>query len=90
MVNKFEQTFSTGNAEKMTGVSQRMLRQWEGKHIPFPERIVCGERAYRRYTQDQIDLITKIKEYQDQGYTLKMASEKARKDLGVKGGDLNA
>ena len=87
---KSERTFSIGDAEKLTGVSQRMLRAWEGRHIPVQERIVCGERAYRRYTQDQIDLITKIKEYQDQGYTLKMASEKARKDLGVKGGDLNA
>ena len=87
---KSERTFSIGDAEKLTGVSQRMLRAWEGRHIPVPERIVCGERAYRRYTQDQIDLITKIKEYQDQGYTLKMASEKARKDLGIKGGEIDA
>jgi len=90
MVNKSERTFSIGDAEKVTGVSQRMLRAWEGRHIPVPERIICGDRAYRRYTQGQIDLITRVKKYQDQGYTLKMASEKARKDLGVKGGGLNA
>ena len=87
---KSEQTFSIGDAEKLTGVSQRMLRAWEGRHIPIPERIICGDRAYRRYTKDQVNLIKRIKEYQDQGYTLKMASQKARKDLGVKGGDLNA
>ena len=90
MVNKSERTFSIGDAEKVTGVSQRMLRAWEGRHIPVPERIICGDRAHRRYTQGQIDLITRIKIYQDQGYTLKMASQKAREDLGVKGGDLNA
>jgi len=28
-------TYSIGDAEKMTGVSQRVLRAWEGKHIPF-------------------------------------------------------
>ena len=85
-----EQTFSIGDAEKMTGVSQRMLRQWEGKHVPFPDRIVCGERAYRRYTETQVNLIKRIKQYRDQGYTLKVAAEKARADLGIKGGDLNA
>jgi len=89
-MNQSEQTFSIGDAEKLTGVSQRMLRAWEGRHVPVPERIVCGERAYRRYTQDQVTLIKRIKEYQDQGYTLKMAAQKARKDLGIRGGDLNA
>jgi DNA-binding transcriptional MerR regulator len=90
MKKNSEPTYSIGDAEKFTGVSQRMLRAWEGRHIPLPDRIVCGERAYRRYTQSQVKLIKRIKEYQDQGYTLKMASEKARADLGMKGGALNA
>jgi DNA-binding transcriptional MerR regulator len=50
-----------------------------------PERIVCGERAYRRYSQTQVKLIKRIKEYQNQGFTLKMASKKAHEDLGMKG-----
>ena len=57
MQNKHEITFSIGDASRVTGVSQRKLRSWEGKYIPSPERIVCGDRAYRRYTQAQIDLI---------------------------------
>jgi DNA-binding transcriptional MerR regulator len=85
-----QQTFSIGDASEMTGVSQRMLRAWEGRHIPLPERIVCGERAYRMYSQQDIKLIKRIKEYQDQGYTLKMASQKAHEDLGMKGGGLDA
>ncbi len=85
-----EQTFSIGDAEKLTGVSQRMLRAWEGRHIPLPDRIVCGERAYRRYSKTDVKLIKRIKEYQDQGFTLKMASQKARADLGMKGGGLDA
>jgi DNA-binding transcriptional MerR regulator len=32
-----ERTFSIGDTEKLTGVSKRMLRAWEGKHIPVPE-----------------------------------------------------
>jgi DNA-binding transcriptional MerR regulator len=77
MKEKIEKTFSIGDASRITAVSQRKLRSWEGKHIPKPERIVCGERAYRRYTQAQINLIAQINEYQDQGFTLSAAAKKA-------------
>ena len=80
MQNKKITTFSIGDASEMTGVSQKKLRSWEGKCIPEPERIVCGDRAYRRYTQEQIALITRIKEYQDQGFTLSAAAQKAREE----------
>jgi len=89
-MDKTQNSFSIGDAEKLTGVSQRMLRAWEGRHIALPDRIVCGERAYRRYSQQDIKLIKKIKEYQDQGFTLKMASQKSHEDLGMKGGGLDA
>lgn len=56
-----QQTFSIGGAEKLTGVSQRMLRAWEGRHIPLPDRIVCGERAYRRYSEMDIKLGNGVK-----------------------------
>ena len=78
MTNRFEKTFSIGDAARITGVSQRQLRAWEGKHIPQPDRIVCGDRAYRRYNQAQINLITQIKKYQDQGFTLAAAAQKAK------------
>ena len=87
MKEKIEKTFSIGDASRITAVSQRKLRSWEGKHIPKPERIVCGERAYRRYTQAQINLISKIKEYQDQGFTLSAAAKKA---MARKGGNDHA
>ena len=81
MQNRQEITFSIGDASRMTGVSQRKLRSWEGKYITKPERIVCGERAYRRYTQAQINLIARIREYQEQGYTLSAAEKKAAEDM---------
>ena len=86
MQNRFETTFSIGDASKITGVSQRQLRAWEGKHIPQPDRLICGERAYRRYTQAQINLITRIKAFQDEGFTLKAAAQKAKDGLVKKGG----
>jgi len=80
-------TYSIGDASKITGVSQKKLRSWEGKNIPEPERIVCGDRAYRRYTQEQIDLITRIKEYQDAGFTLSAAAQKASEEIYKTGGN---
>ena len=90
MKNRYETTFSIGDASRMTGVSQRKLRSWEGKYIPEPERLVCGERAYRRYTQAEIDLIRGIREYQDQGFTLSAAAKKANDEMARKGGMGNA
>ena len=82
-----QKTYSIGDASRITSVSQKKLRSWEGKHIPEPERIVCGDRAYRRYTQNQIDLIIRIKEYQDAGFTLSAASEKACLEILTVGGN---
>jgi DNA-binding transcriptional MerR regulator len=90
MKENFEKTYSIGDASRMTGVSQRKLRSWEGKYIPEPERLVCGERAYRRYTQPEIDLIRSIREYQDQGFTLPVAAKKATDGMVRKGGRNNA
>ena len=85
-----DKTYSIGDASSITGVSQRKLRSWEGKHIPKPDRSVCGDRAYRRYTQAHINLITRINEYQNQGFTLSAAAKKAQDDLAKKGGVGNA
>ena len=78
--------YSIGDTAEMTGVSQKQLRHWEGKYIPEPERVVCGERAYRRYTDDQIKLIKEIKRYRDQGFTLESASKMAHANIQTKKG----
>ena len=81
MFQQNERTFSIGDASELTGVSQKKLRSWEGKYIPAPTRIVCGERAYRRYTQEQINLVIKIKEYQEQGFLLSVAAKKGGEEI---------
>ena len=90
MQQRYDKTFSIGDASRITGVSQRQLRAWEGKHIPQPDRLICGERAYRRYNQAQINLIKRIKAFQDEGFTLKAAAQKAQDALAGKGGTANA
>ena len=75
-------TFSIGDTSEMTGVSQKKIRHWESRgYIPEAARSVCGERAYRRFTQQQVDAIRKVKEYLDQGYSLLAAANKAKQAL---------
>ena len=80
-MNNKPKTYSIGDVERMTGVTQRQLRRWEGRHFPEPERIVCGDRAYRRYTQRDVELVRKIKEYTDQGFTLAAAAKFAKQEV---------
>jgi len=73
------ETFSIGETAKMTGVSDKQLRNWErSKYIPELDRITYGDVAYRRFDTEQVRLIKKIKKYLDEGYTLPAAAKKAR------------
>ena len=74
------QTFSIGETAKMTGVSEKQLRNWErSKYIPELDRITYGDVAYRRFYTEQVRLIKEIKKYLDDGYTLSAATKKARR-----------
>ena len=78
MTTESKQTFSIGDTAKMTRATQKQIRNWEASgFIPLAERVVCGERAYRRFTMDQVETIRKIKDYLDEGYTLSSAVNKA-------------
>jgi DNA-binding transcriptional MerR regulator len=71
------ETYSISQASEMAGVSKNRIREWHDKGLlPQVERIPVGTRSHRRFTQDDIKLITKIDEYQRQGFVLKVAAEK--------------
>jgi DNA-binding transcriptional MerR regulator len=73
-----KKTYSIGDTARITGVTEKQLRHWEEQnYLSDIERTICGERAYRRYSEDQIKLISKMKEYLDMGFTLSAASKKA-------------
>ena len=72
-----DNTVSIGDASKLTGVSVKQLRYWEGRYIRDPKRSVCGERAYRRYSPKDIQQIIKIKQYIEEGFTLQTAAARA-------------
>ena len=78
MIQPKKNTFSIGDTAKMTGATQKQIRNWEANgYIPLADRVVCGERAYRRFTQAQVETIRKIRDYLDEGFTLLAAAQKA-------------
>jgi DNA-binding transcriptional MerR regulator len=77
MMNKHN-TFSIGDTARMTGVSQKQIRHWEGRYIPLAMRVVCGKRAYRYFSEGQVEQIKAIKALLDQGFTLAHAAQVAK------------
>jgi DNA-binding transcriptional MerR regulator len=76
--------YSIGDVSKESGVSQKQIRDWEAKGlISEPVRIKCGDRAYRRFTRDDLEVIRLVKKYKDQGFTLKAAVKKANEEVSI-------
>ena len=73
------QTYSIGDTSKMTGATQKQIRNWEARgYIHTAERVVSGNRAYRRFSLKQVELISRIKGFLDEGYALPTAAEKSQ------------
>jgi len=87
-MNQKYSDYGIGETVEMTGISHKQLRYWEAlKLIPIPERIVCGDRAYRRYCEAHIILLKEIKKNLDHGYSLMAAVRLAREKF--EGGEKN-
>jgi DNA-binding transcriptional MerR regulator len=72
------ETFSISQVSQVAGVSKNRIREWHDKGLlPQVECIPVGTRNHCRFTQDDIKLITKIDQYQKQGFVLRVAAEKA-------------
>lgn len=69
---------SIGDTARATGVTEKSLRHWEKVgYIQGIERVICGKRSFRFYSEAQVEQIKAIKNFLDQGYTLSAASAKA-------------
>jgi MerR family redox-sensitive transcriptional activator SoxR len=81
MIQRNEQTFSISKVSQETGVTKNRIREWHQKgFLKEVQLISVGKRFHRRFSSSTIALISKINEYQDQGFTLKAAAEKANND----------
>jgi excisionase family DNA binding protein len=77
-----EKTFSIKQVSEMTGVSKNRIREWHDKGLlPHVQWISVGSRNHRRFSEDDINLIKKIDEYQEQGFVLRVAVEKGKRRI---------
>lgn len=75
-------SYSIGDVSLMTKVSEKKIRYWQEKnYLENVQRVVCGKRAYRVFSMDQVEFIKRIKFYLDKGYTLPVSAEKTRSDF---------
>ena len=83
--------YSIGQAASICEITTKQLRNWEERqYIPKATRIICGQRAYRYFSESDFGIIRKIKKYLDAGFTLKAAAKKATGGLARKRGVNNA
>ena len=79
MTTESKQTFSIGDTAKMTRATQKQIRNWEARgYISLAERVVSGCRGYRRFSTEQVEIISSIKNLIDEGYTLPAAAKMAK------------
>ncbi len=71
---------SIGEAAIQCGISVRRVRYLSDQgHISKPFISRSGDTDYRLYTKNHIEQIKQIKAFQDKGYTLQTAVQKAKK-----------
>jgi DNA-binding transcriptional MerR regulator len=62
----------------MTAVSQKRIRDWHDKGLlPGIRWISVGSRLHRRFSEEDIETITRMNRMMQEGWTLKAAAEKA-------------
>jgi len=82
---------SIGEAARICDVTVKQIRHWAEKgYIPEPERVVCGERSYRMFGVDDLELIKEIQSNLVEGYRLPIAAKKASETISRKGGARHA
>ena len=77
IAEKSEKPVSIGTAAEATNTTVKMLRYWEEKGYITSERVYSGSRGYRWFYPEDLEKITRIKNYIDQGYKLQAAAQLA-------------
>lgn len=67
---KMETLYSTCTVIRESGLSARQLYYWENIGLIEPRYETFGMRRFRRYSQNDLDLLKMAKAMLDQGYTL--------------------
>lgn len=82
MAKEQHKTYSIGETARICGVTEKQIRHWEERElIPKPQRVICGKRDYRQFTEEGFQVIRRIREFLDEGFTLTVAAKKAAAEV---------
>lgn len=63
-----------------TGIHTSSLRRWESIGLMAPSRISFGDTWVRVYSDEEVQMLKRVKRLMDEGYRLHWAFEKARNE----------
>ena len=79
------QFYGSVQAAKRAGISLRQLYHWvDVLHVVRPKVQRFGLRQFRRFTSNDLELLSKVRDFLERGYTLRAAVEMV-KGKGTKG-----
>lgn len=65
---------------KETGIHPSSLRRWESLGFIAPGRISFGETWVRVYSDEDVELLKRVKGLMDEGYNLRAAFERSTEE----------
>ena len=80
-MSKTDTTYSIGAVAKTVGIPKYKLRNWCDRYLTHIVKIDIGNTQHRRFTEADIALIKKIKDYRRKGFMLEAAVENARQEV---------
>jgi DNA-binding transcriptional MerR regulator len=72
--------YTIDQVAQLVGVTKSALRYWEGVYGVRPER---NEGNHRRYSQEQVELLLRIKSLMDEGYAVRGIKARLPESAGV-------
>ena len=71
--------YGAHETSRITGISMRQLNYWVLIGVVSPKTERHGIKYFRRYTEEDLDTLKKIKMLTDDGYPISRAIEKLKK-----------
>lgn len=68
---------SSSEVIRKLDISLRQLYYWELKGVIQPKVVAQGSREFKRYSEDDLETLRRVKGFIDQGYTLNSALQRA-------------
>lgn len=74
-------TYGTKEVCELVGISARQLEYWVLIGVVTPIIENHGSKNFKKFTEDDIYILSKVKELTDDGFLVSRAAEKVKKEL---------